>query len=512
MKTIIDLSNNEAKEFFLKEENYFSVELPEYFTFQYLLENLDKELLNKELNKDLGTAIKVRDLDDANYKILNNKDGKLSWRPFQLIHPAIYVNLVHNITEEDNWKTIVNRFKLFSENPNIECHSLPVTENSEKSDKENQIYEWWQNVEQRSILMALEYNHVLHLDITDCYGALYTHSIVWALHEKEEAKKPENRNKEEFIGNVIDWRIQDMSNGQTNGIPQGSVLMDFIAEIVLGYGDLLLTERLNEKGITDYKIIRYRDDYRIFTKNEQLSSLIAKELSEVLSSLNFKVNNGKTVSNNDLVLGAIKPDKLHWIYNKRKTENIQKWLLQIYILGEKFPNSGTLYKEVKVFLDWLKKREDSVIENDTEEKNVIYHSDVLISILINLAYNNPRLYPLVTGSISYLITKIIDVEYQKDIIYKIHDKFKQLPNTNYLDVWLQRLTLKIDVDIIYTGKLCEKVIDNSASVWNSDWLNPKIKKLIENAPIIDSGKINDLQISFSKAEINQLGEYDKLFS
>jgi hypothetical protein len=129
-----------------------------------------------------------------------------------------------------------------------------------------------------------------------------------------------------------------------------------------------------------------------------------------------------------------------------------------------------------------------------------------------LAYNNPRLYPLVTGSISYLITKIIDVEYQKDIIYKIHDKFKQLPNTNYLDVWLQRLTLKIDVDIIYTGKLCEKVIDNSASVWNSDWLNPKIKKLIENAPIIDSGKINDLQISFSKAEINQLGEYDKLFS
>jgi RNA-directed DNA polymerase len=512
MKTIIDVSNIEAKEFFLKEESYFSVELPEYFTFQYLLENLDKELLNKDLNKDLGTAIKVRDLDDVNYIILNNKDGKLSWRPFQLIHPAIYVNLVYKITEKNNWQTIVNRFKLFSENTNIECHSLPVTENADKSAKENQIYEWWQNVEQRSILMALEYKHVLHLDITDCYGALYTHSIVWALHEKEEAKKPENKNKEEFIGNVIDWRIQDMSNGQTNGIPQGSVLMDFIAEIVLGYGDLLLTERLNEKRITDYKIIRYRDDYRIFTKNEQISSLIAKELSEVLSSLNFKVNNGKTVSNNDLVLGAIKPDKIHWIYNKRKTENIQKWLLQIYILGEKFPNSGTLYKEVKLFLDWLKKREDSVIENDSEEKKVIYHSDVLISILINLAYNNPRLYPLVTGSISYLITKIIDVEYQKDIIHKIHAKFKQLPNTNYLDVWLQRLTLKIDVDIIYAGKLCEKVIDNSASVWNSDWLNPKIKKLIENVPIIDSEKINDLQISFSKAEINQLGEYDKLFS
>jgi hypothetical protein len=509
MRTIIDLPHNEAKDFFLKEESYFSVELPEYFTFQNLLINLDKELLNKDL-KNCGTTIKVRNLDDVNYKILNNKDGKLSWRPFQLIHPAIYVNLVQSITQENSWETIVNSFNTFSRNPNIECHSLPVVEDGEKTSKENQIYEWWQNVEQRSILMALEYNHVLHLDISDCYGALYTHSIVWAIHSKEVAK--EKRDHKSLIGNIIDCRIQDMSNGQTNGIPQGSVLMDFIAEIVLGYGDLLLTERLNEKEITDYKIIRYRDDYRIFTKNAQLSSEIAKELSEVLSSLNFKVNNGKTVSNDDLVLGALKPDKIHWIYNKRKTENIQKWLLQLYILGEQFPNSGTLYKEVKHFLDWLKKHEDSVLEKDSEEKKVIYHPDVLISILINLAYNNPRLYPLVTGSISYLITKIKDVDCQKDIIFKIHDKFKQLPNTNYLDVWLQRLTLKIDVDIIYSGKLCEKVIDNSASVWNSEWLNPKLKKLIENTSIIDSEKIKNLEISFSKAELNQLGDYDKLFS
>lgn len=504
MKTIIDLPHNEAKTFFLKEESYFSVELPEYFTFQDLLNKLDKELFKKELKKDFGTSIKVRDLDDVNYKILNNKDGKLSWRPFQLIHPAIYVNLVQSITQENNWETIINCFKSFSGNPNIECHSIPVIEDGEKTSKENQIYEWWQNVEQRSILMALEYNHVLHLDITDCYGALYTHSIVWALHSKEEAK--EKREDKSLIGNIIDCRIQDMSNGQTNGIPQGSVLMDFIAEIVLSYGDLLLTERLKEKVITDYKIIRYRDDYRIFTKSEQQSSKIAKELSEILSDLNFKVNNGKTVSNNDLVLGALKPDKIHWIYNKRKTENIQKWLLQLYLLSEQFPNSGTLYKEVKLFLDWLKKREESI------EKKEIQHPDVLISILINLAFNNPRLYPLVTGSISFLITKVDDIDYQKELILKIHSKFKLLPNTNYLDIWLQRLTLKIDVNINYSGKLCDKVIKNSTNIWNLDWLNPKLKNLIENTPIIDYEKIENLEIGFSESEINEFGNYDKLFS
>jgi hypothetical protein len=36
-----------------------------------------------------------------------------------------------------------------------------------------------------------------------------------------------------------------MNNGQTNGIPQGSVLMDFIAEMVLGYIDECLSGCLN---------------------------------------------------------------------------------------------------------------------------------------------------------------------------------------------------------------------------------------------------------------------------
>lgn len=512
MKTVLELTYNEAKDFFLKEDSYFSVELPDYYNFQGLLNKIDKELNGREL-KEIGAQLKVRDLDGANYKILNNKDGKYAWRPFQIIHPVIYVNLVQSLTQENHWKTITDCFKAYSQNPKIECHSIPTLDTEEKSAKENQIYEWWHKVEQRSITLALEYNHVLHLDIADCYGSLYTHSIVWALHTKEEAKKPENRGLDEFIGNVIDKRIQDMSNGQTNGIPQGSVLMDFIAEIVLGYADLQLTQRLEAKGITEYKIIRYRDDYRIFTNNAQESALIAKELSEVLSELNFKLNSQKTVDNHDLVLGALKPDKIHWIYNKRKTENIQKWLLQLYVLGEKFPNSGTLYKEVKHFLEWLQKREEPK-EKDGEliEIKEIKNPEVLISILINLAYNNPRLYPLVTGSISFLITKIKDTEEQKQIILKINNKFNQLPNTNYLDVWLQRLTLKINVEIDYSSKLCQKVVDKSTIVWNSEWLNNKFKKIVDETIIVDSDKIDKAEVKFSMAEILKLGEYDKLLS
>lgn len=505
MKTVLDLNNVDAKAFFLKEESYCSFELPEYFSFQTLITNLSKELSGKIL-KACTTATKPKDVEGVNYTLLNNKDGKFAWRPFQLIHPALYVFLVQEITKENNWKIIQERFKVFYANNKIECQSIPVAEENEKSDKQNQIFEWWQKVEQRSLALAIEFNHLLHLDITDCYGSLYTHSISWAIHTTEEAKKSENRDNPNLVGVAIDKHIQAMCYGQTNGIPQGSALMDFIAEIVLGYGDLLLTEELNKLEINEYKIIRYRDDYRIFTNNPKQASEIAKSLSDVLSKLNFKINSAKTHSTDDMVLGSLKPDKVHWIYNKRKTDNIQQWLIQLYVLGKEYPNSGSLFKETKHFLDWLQFKEKS------EEGLDIQSVDVLVSILVNLAYNNPRLFTLVTASLSFLLSKIEGKEQQREIILKIKSKFSQLPNTRYLNIWLQRLTIKIDPSISYSGRLCEKVLDRNLAVWNSDWLNIKFKKIVEDTDIVKNDVIRKLETLFTKEETEELGEYDKLFS
>lgn len=107
-------------------------------------------------------------------------------------------------------------------------------------------------------------------DITNCYCAIYTHTIAWALMGKEQAK--EKRNKSGLLGNIIDNYMQGMQYGQTNGIPQGSTLSDFIAEIVLAYADKLLSERLNTNGISNYHIVRYRDDYRIFAIQKRIQN------------------------------------------------------------------------------------------------------------------------------------------------------------------------------------------------------------------------------------------------
>jgi hypothetical protein len=137
----------------------------------------------------------------------------------------------------------------------------------------------------------------LHTDISNCYSSIYTHSIVWALHTKEVAK---NNKKGNLVGNVIDWHLQDMSFGQTNGIPQGSVLMDFIAEIILCCVDYELSNKLVEINVVDYQIIRYRDDYRIFTNNPQSADLIVKNLTDILSSFNLQLNPQKTFSSDSV--------------------------------------------------------------------------------------------------------------------------------------------------------------------------------------------------------------------
>ena len=260
------------------------------------------------LNGDSYAGFKSANPNDfpgVNYNFLANKDGKLAWRPLELIYPAIYISLVNSICDHDNWMHIRKRFSEF-ETGAVDCCSAPVMSLDNQTDVATQIRSWWHRVEQRSLIYSLEFSHILHTDVTDCYGSLYTHSIAWALHGLEDAKK--NKGKNSLLGDKIDLHIRAGRYGQTNGISQGSVLMDFVAEIVLGYVDEQINSALGEP--TDFRILRYRDDYRIFANNDDRAEEILKVISDKLRSVGMKLGVSKTLLNRNVVEGAIKPDKL----------------------------------------------------------------------------------------------------------------------------------------------------------------------------------------------------------
>lgn len=480
-RTVLDMSGEEARSFFLKPESYCGFDLPPYFAFGPIVSKTATFLQGKELPDLYAEDIKPKYCEGVNHLLLTNKDGRHAWRPFELIHPALYANLVNTITGESHWSEIKAKFVEFQAPGSIRCLSLPIEAPDESSDKEVQILNWWSDVEQRSIELALEYETLVHADITDCYGQIYTHSIAWALHTKKEAQKPENRKNKKLVGNIIDTRIQDMRHGQTNGIPQGSVLMDFVAEMVLGYADTLLHEKLNSQGVTEYQILRYRDDYRIFVHGGHDGEKILKALTEVLIELGFKLNSSKTVISSDVVGSSVKADKLAWISRKQADKNLEKHLLIIHQHAADFPNSGSLLRALSEFrarLDRVKNCESV---------------PVLISIVADIAYNSPRTYPICAAILSRLLAFLESKTDKQQILDKIVRKFARIPNTAYMEVWLRRIALPLGLVLPLTESLCKVAAEvEKVDIWNSGWVAAADLKAILATPIIDKQAIETL--------------------
>ena len=487
-RNILKLTHNAAREYFLKSESYCNFDLPHYFNFTPLLLPVVQALdLKKFEDYRQGNPTKC---ENVNYKVLNNKDGKYAWRPLQLIHPALYVSLVNQITCKDNWNLICKRFSLFAENSNIKCISIPRESQTRDSDKAAQVSHWWQEIEQASLEMALDYEYLIRTDITDCYGAIYTHSIAWALHGKERSK--ENKNDKKLLGNNIDSCIRDMSHGQTNGIPQGSALMDFIAEMVLGYADHLLSEEISKHltCITDYKILRYRDDYRIFTNNPSDGGQIVKCLTEIMIDLGLKLSAEKTKASNEVVGESIKSDKFYWMRQKQGAGSLQKNLLIIHELAKQYPNSGSLTIALNNFLDQLQKAgkpKESIIS--------------FISISVDIAHKNPRTYPHMATIVSWFLQHAVDKNEKSHILRKIVKKFQDIPNTAHLSIWLQRAALGILDDLNFEEPICQLAAQKDADLWDSSWLKEELRNQIIASSIIDNNILENLSAVISKKEI-----------
>ena len=450
--TILTMSADEVQEYFLESEQFCNIKLPDYIDFTDIINFVRKSVGDKTL-KEIKNQWPSR-FQEVNYSLITNKDGGYAYRTFQIANPFLYYLLVREIY--GNWSEIQKRFtELFDESGNaIEVLSIPPTkQNQDKTIVAASIRNWWQHVEQRSIELSLEYKYVFITDITNCYDSIYTHSIAWALHGKSLAKE---KRRDDLLGNRIDKIIQEMQNGQTNGIPQGSVIFDFIAEMILTYADSLLVSKLNAKGIFSYKILRFRDDYRIFSNSKEELEQIVKDLQTVLASLNFHINTSKTTLSEKVIETSIKSDKLCYLSNAPivKGEDslfstYQKELLFILAFSRKFPNSGTVVN----LLSSLHRRLES---NEDNNKHNRINSEVLIAIITEIALVNPKSIYLVIAIISCFLLWM-EPNKAKEVLEKVKKKLLNVPNVGHWEIWLQRLTLPRKVDAQFNEKICQLI-------------------------------------------------------
>lgn len=458
MKRVIDLTSAEAQAHFMKGSSYFNGDLPQYLSFEPLLAAVASVLkggtFHQFQSKNPGL------FPNVNYDFITNKDGRFAWRPYELIHPAIYVSLVNVLCQERNWKQIIKRFEDFKSGA-VECCSVPVVSEDNQTDVATQVHSWWQRVEQRSLAYSLEYSHMLHTDVTDCYGSLYTHSIAWAIHGLEDAKR--NKGDNSLLGNVIDAHIQAGRYGQTNGIAQGSVLMDFIAELVLGYVDEQITNELGK--CTDIRILRYRDDFRVFANSDNRTEEVLKVISDKLRPVGMKLGVAKTISFTNVVEGSIKPDKLAGIelqdLGESNARTIQKKLLRLHTFGQRFTNSGALRRLVSDFYT-------SVLRQKAAPDDL----EVQIAVATDIAFVSPTTFPAIAGILSHLIS-LAPSDKKAPLWTKVRTKMARVPYNGYLEIWLQRVTQPKSIGIKFESAepICQIVNGNTAMLWENDWIN-----------------------------------------
>lgn len=483
---VINLTSEKAKEYFMDQSSYFNLDIPNYFNFETVLNKANTLLSKNSLDSLIGSdknnnKFKISDFSDVNYKLINPKNNKYSWRQLEIIHPLLYVDLLNTITKKTNWKVIITKFKDYKANPNIICCSdllLSKTKSKTKPkiNKDVTINFWKKNFEERSIELSLEYKLLTKTDISECYPSMYTHAISWAIHGKEFSRK--NRRDNSLVGNEIDKKISYMRYGQTNGIPQGSNLMDFIAEIVLGYIDECLSEKLSQYEYLQYKILRYRDDYRIFSQNDYDASVILKSLSEVLLDLGMQLNSQKTSQSHNIITNSIKEDNMYWQTKSLILEkaDLRTTFLEIRTLGISNPNSGSLDKALR------KVYERKLLTRKRKPDNI----NALIAIAVDIMYSNYRTYPVISAILSKLLT-FKSAEEKKEIIEKIYNKMADIPTTESLELWLQRITLDESFFSPQT-ELAQKVFNDDVKIWNSSWMKTDFKekiideKILKNTP------------------------------
>ena len=475
MKSILELSEVKAYRYFMESSNYCSLDLPKYIDFSKVLTYVEGKVGKKTFEEILKyKEKKPSEYEGVNHRLLIKKDAQFTYRPIDVANPYLYYLLVRQITTKGNWNEIKRVFSTFV-CPNIDVISIPkVKGDMDKSHKAASITDWWENVEQKTITLSLKYRYMFVTDIINCYGSIYTHTIAWALMSKDTAKQ--KKGKPGLLGNIIDSYMQGMQYGQTNGIPQGSALFDFIAEMVLGYADSLVSEALANHGITDYKILRYRDDYRIFCNKKDELEKIAFVLQDILANLNFQLNAKKTFLTEDVIENALKPDKLAYmkrypLYRKAgkriytTASSLQQELIYIHQFAKEFPNSGTLRKLLTNFSKRLNGR-----------KKMVNEPKILIAILTEIALGSPKCYPIVLQLCSVLINKLSTTSEREEIVNDIYRKFQMIPNIGELQIWMQRITYQWARPIDYSESIC-KIVANVPDVvlWNNEWVADEYK-------------------------------------
>ena len=127
----------------------------------------------------------------------------------------------------------------------------------------------------------------------------------------------------------------------------------------------------------------------------------------------------------------------------------------------------------------------------------------MISIVVDIAFRNPRTYAIASAILSKLISLLKTKGEKRDIIDRIRRRFLQLPNTGQMDIWLQRISHSFAPDAEFEEPLCKLVRQDDTQLWDNGWISsPSLLKATDSKKIVNKEILDDISPVISDEEVS----------
>ncbi len=335
-----------------------------------------------------------------------------------------------------------------------------------------------------------KFDKLYKFDINKCFDSIYTHTVAWALLNKEIVKDNLDKKLDATFAGRFDKLMQNMNYGETNGILIGAEISRIFAELILQKIDKNVQDKLRKKEYlhkTHYEIFRYVDDYFIFYDDEQVKDKIIETFKHELKEYNLYVSDTKTIEFvkpiiTDLTIAKTKiTDLINEYFSYKIIENAiedeKQWTISLKSndVITKFKmivkETNIEYKDILNYsIATIEKRFLKIIQKLENSENQNLYVGVFVSFAIQLLDFLFFIYsvsPRVTSTIKIvsLISKLLQFikddksnqkilkNYQVELIYKkIYDEVFQILKKNKLKEYTQNETLYLLLTLNELGK------------------------------------------------------------
>lgn len=427
---------------------FFSEYLPNIFTTNKLEKTILDHEFESHLTKPFSFTMWKGNNGDRRYISIPNVFSYLNVLKW-IKNNAIIMNKLINTNSSNNHSlskiaTKDNKLRKFNlEYPNEKCKK--IFENSLKNDYISNL-----KIKMQKTNGCI---CILHLDIANFFGSIYTHffasiskGVEWAQEEFEKGREHWSEDYKNYRD--LDRSIRYMNRNRTNGILCGPQLSFVMAELLQTQIDKELEIKLN--GICDFT--RYVDDYDFFIRNKKDIEVIKTKISEVLNKYGLSLNIDKTKVEEFPFYANINFDNIHC------TNDALDDYSTFAKIEQNNQKGGLFYYINKL-----------ILSNS-------YDNKIALPIVLNIMKNIPE--AMVSSSNYFLKKKYKDESKVIKNLYKLLEEF--VDNKYDLEsTWLCFIILKIDKNYKFEDDFIVKLNDLSKLVVYSLSLNKSNKEKIK---------------------------------